>query len=554
MSEYDDSHMLSKTLERIAAQAKHLKEKIDLGLEIPSWAEYKVYSAYDGIGKALGTSYPGSYGEAKLAADPAAIALRGGLDGAFSGGAALLSMGKTASDTATKTDPQENEQIDQAEAERRMRNILFSPAGIVAMGLGGLGLQALLRSQLKPLPLSLPRPQFTPRTRKISTREFKAQATTRQRGYGEAKKEASYLSKGLTGAGTGALAGGISGGLTSPEDRTHGALIGAGAGGLVGGGLGGIVHKMSGDEMNNLGQLLTKYMTSKKMTTSQIESALEAARSASTKLIPAGLVGGMGAGLVAAQATGQPRVSGSNSQKIDQDTGTNKQASALFSSSLNSHPALKGKQSTLPDKIQAGIIKKKLRLQKQAASTESQILEVLSVEGGAASMAALKKRVRGEDLQTALKSLIDSGKVRRHPDGDLIKESAATATKTDPQKWEQAKAEARAKMGGKHSARAMQLATKIYKDKGGGYSGAKPSASNNSLKKWTKQDWNWTGGDKPGEGGRGVYLPKQKADRLRQTEEGKDRLEKAARQKREATRQGEQYSSHGLAANTSLKK
>jgi hypothetical protein len=191
---------------------------------------------------------------------------------------------------------------------------------------------------------------------------------------------------------------------------------------------------------------------------------------------------------------------------------------------------------------------------KEAASTESQVLKALSAEGGAAGMKALKKRVRQGDLQTALKSLIDSGKVRRHPDGDLIKESAATATKTDPQKWEQAKAEARAKMGGKHSARAMQLATKIYKDKGGGYSGAKPSASNNSLKKWTKQDWKWTGGDKPGEGGRGVYLPKQKADRLRQTEEGKDRLARAARQKREATRQGEQYSSHGLAANTSLKK
>jgi hypothetical protein len=424
MSEYDDSHMLSKTLERIAAQAKHLKEKIDLGLEIPSWAEYKVYSAYDGIGKALGTAYPGSYGEAKLAADPAAIALRGGLAGAFSGGAAgavadnedrlkgallgagvgslagagigalsgralnnqasyiaenatllpngrvrvpkgsvddynllnefkypismagaavsgagaaalknrydrrkdssnklaaaLLFIDKTASAATTKTAPQKNRQAERDAAERRMRNILFSPAGLVAMGLGGLGLRALLRSQLKPPPISLPRPKFTLITRKISP--------------------------------------------------------------------------------------------------------------------------------------------------------------------------------------------------------------------------------------------LDSDKVLRHPDGDLIKESAATATKTDPQKWEQAKAEARAKMGGKHSARAMQLATKIYKDKGGGYSGAKPSASNNSLKKWTKQDWKWTGGDKPGEGGRGVYLPKQKADRLRQTEEGKDRLEKAARQKREATRQGEQYSSHGLAANTSLKK
>jgi hypothetical protein len=130
----------------------------------------------------------------------------------------------------------------------------------------------------------------------------------------------------------------------------------------------------------------------------------------------------------------------------------------------------------------------------------------------------------------------------------------SAAIKTDPQKWEAAKAEAKAKMGGKHSARAMQLATQIYKKKGGGYSGPKPTSSTNSLKKWTKQDWNWTGGDKPGQGGRGVYLPKQKADRLRESKEGKDQLAAAARKKREATRKGEQYSFHGLAANTSLGK
>lgn len=299
MSEYNDSLMLSKTLERIAAQAMHLKEKIDAGLEIPSWAEYKVYSAYDGIGKALGTSYPGQY---------------------------------------------ENEEDDE--------------------------------------------------------------------------------------------------------------------------------EKMA----------------------------------------------------------------------------------AAFTPALNRHPALKGGQSRLPDKIQAGIIKKKLQLRKEASDTDSRVLAALSAEGGAAGMSALKKRVSSEDLQSSIKRLIAEGKVRRHADGDLIKESSATATKTDPQKWEAAKAEAKAKMGGKHSARAMQLATQIYKKNGGGYSGAKPTSSTNSLKKWTKQDWNWTGGDKPGQGGRGVYLPKQKADRLKKTEEGKDQLAAAARKKREATRKGEQYSSHGLAANTSLRK
>jgi hypothetical protein len=42
----------------------------------------------------------------------------------------------------------------------------------------------------------------------------------------------------------------------------------------------------------------------------------------------------------------------------------------------------------------------------------------------------------------------------------------ATAKKTKPALWARAKAQAKAKMGGKHSARAMQLATKIYKKAG----------------------------------------------------------------------------------------
>jgi hypothetical protein len=40
------------------------------------------------------------------------------------------------------------------------------------------------------------------------------------------------------------------------------------------------------------------------------------------------------------------------------------------------------------------------------------------------------------------------------------KKSSGTATKRDPKKWAAAKARAKAKMGGKHSARAMQLAVK----------------------------------------------------------------------------------------------
>ena len=60
------------------------------------------------------------------------------------------------------------------------------------------------------------------------------------------------------------------------------------------------------------------------------------------------------------------------------------------------------------------------------------------------------------------------------------------AKKTSPKLWEKAKAKAKRKMGG-HSARAMQLAVKYYKDMGGKYSGAK--SSSNSLSKWGKEDW-----------------------------------------------------------------
>ena len=61
----------------------------------------------------------------------------------------------------------------------------------------------------------------------------------------------------------------------------------------------------------------------------------------------------------------------------------------------------------------------------------------------------------------------------------------ATAKKTNPALWARAKAQAKARMGGKHSARAMQLAVKIYKKAGGGYRGSK--SSKNKLSKWSKQ-------------------------------------------------------------------
>ena len=79
----------------------------------------------------------------------------------------------------------------------------------------------------------------------------------------------------------------------------------------------------------------------------------------------------------------------------------------------------------------------------------------------------------------------------------------SVAVKTKPALWESAKQEAKSKMGGKHSGKAMQLAVSIYKKKGGGYKGEK--SESNKLSKWTKQDWGTSSG-KPSEGKR-RYLP-----------------------------------------------
>lgn len=82
----------------------------------------------------------------------------------------------------------------------------------------------------------------------------------------------------------------------------------------------------------------------------------------------------------------------------------------------------------------------------------------------------------------------------------------ASAKKKDPKKWARAKAKAKAKMGG-HSARAMQLAVKYYKQAGGRYSGKK--SSGNKLSKWSKQKWDYvsTGDKKKPKRKRGRYLP-----------------------------------------------
>jgi hypothetical protein len=117
---------------------------------------------------------------------------------------------------------------------------------------------------------------------------------------------------------------------------------------------------------------------------------------------------------------------------------------------------------------------------------------------------------------------------------------AATATKRDPAKWAAAKSRAKAKMGGKHSARAMQLAVKYYKGSGGTYSGPKKKSSN-KLSQWSKQDWGTKSGKPSTQGSKATgerYLPKKARQALSSQE-----YAATTRAKRKDTKAGKQFSS-----------
>jgi len=118
----------------------------------------------------------------------------------------------------------------------------------------------------------------------------------------------------------------------------------------------------------------------------------------------------------------------------------------------------------------------------------------------------------------------------------------STAKKTNPKLWEQAKKEAKAKMGGKHSARAMQLAVQIYKKKGGGFSGKK--SSGNSLSKWSKEDWGYAG-----EEGKSRYLPKKARKSLSSGQKAA-----GSRAKNKATAKGQQRAKYTPAERRAVRK
>jgi hypothetical protein len=96
------------------------------------------------------------------------------------------------------------------------------------------------------------------------------------------------------------------------------------------------------------------------------------------------------------------------------------------------------------------------------------------------------------------------------------------------QLWDDCKAEAISQMG-KFSARAMQYAVKLYKERGGGYIGKK--SDQNSLVKWTKEDWGYTG-----EPLHSRYLPKKA--RLHLTVGEKIATDRA---KNKGTKEGKQW-------------
>ena len=115
----------------------------------------------------------------------------------------------------------------------------------------------------------------------------------------------------------------------------------------------------------------------------------------------------------------------------------------------------------------------------------------------------------------------------------IKRKKGGTATKRDPKKWAAAKARAKRKMGGKHSARAMQLAVKYYKDSGGSYSGKKKST--NKLSKWTKQKWKTKSG-KPSSKTGERYLPEKAIKSLSSKE-----YAATTRAKRKGTAAGKQF-------------
>ena len=114
--------------------------------------------------------------------------------------------------------------------------------------------------------------------------------------------------------------------------------------------------------------------------------------------------------------------------------------------------------------------------------------------------------------------------------------------RTDEGKWKRIVAAVKASdKGGKPgqwSARKAQLATQRYKASGGGYSGPKTKAQQ-SLSKWTKEDWGTKSGKPSTQGPKATgerYLPKKARQALTSSE-----YSATTKAKREGMKQGKQF-------------
>ena len=115
--------------------------------------------------------------------------------------------------------------------------------------------------------------------------------------------------------------------------------------------------------------------------------------------------------------------------------------------------------------------------------------------------------------------------------------------RTNETKWKRIVASVKAgSKGGKPgqwSARKAQIATRRYKESGGGYSGAKTEAQK-SLTKWTKEEWGTKSGKNSTQGPKATgerYLPKKAREAL-----SKKEYAATSEKKRKDTRAGKQVS------------
>ena len=131
-----------------------------------------------------------------------------------------------------------------------------------------------------------------------------------------------------------------------------------------------------------------------------------------------------------------------------------------------------------------------------------------------------------------------------------MKPNPVTSKRTNEKLWKKVKEEAVDKMGG-HSARAMQYAVKLYKDRGGKYIGKK--RVDNDLATWTRAKWQYA----PDSKSKDRYLPKEAWKKLskeeilatRKKKKGKmgewvENTEKAKRAAREATKKARKNESY----------